>query len=301
MSTIALIAPLLLASADYPQTHASAGAQEAGAVDVVTTTDDRHNRMTVPVRIGDKGPYRFLIDTGAENTVLSTDLAARLALVPSARAKLIGVAGSQMVDTVEIDEIELGQRNYYGLLAPLLEAENIGADGIVGIDSLQGQRVLLDFRKKLIAIGDAKTLGGNRGYEIVVTARKRSGQLIMTDAKIDGVSVQVVIDTGAETSIGNLALQRSLARRRQGETTTLHGVTGHQIQANIGYASSLTINSINVNNLLIAYADAPVFTALELDKKPALLLGMRELRLFNRVAIDFSTRRVLFDLPHGVL
>jgi len=28
-----------------------------------------------------------------------------------------------------------------------------------------------------------------------------------------------------------------------------------------------------------------------------MLLGMRELRLFKRVAIDFATRKVMFDLP----
>ena len=39
------------------------------------------------------------------------------------------------------------------------------------------------------------------------------------------------------------------------------------------------------------------FAALGLDRRPALMLGIRELRLFNRVAIDFSTRKVLFDLP----
>ena len=31
-----------------------------------------------------------------------------------------------------------------------------------------------------------------------------------------------------------------------------------------------------------------------------MMLGMRELRLFKRVAIDFSSRKVMFDLPKGV-
>jgi hypothetical protein len=52
---------------------------------------------------------------------------------------------------------------------------------------------------------------------------------------------------------------------------------------------------------VIAYAGSPAFTALGLDKKPALLLGMRDLRSLDRVAIDFSTRKILFDVPAGVL
>ena len=185
------------------------------------------------------------------------------------------------------------------LIAPLLDKTHIGADGIVGIDSLQGQRVMFDFRRKLIAIDDAKNLGGNRGFEIVVTAKRRSGQLIMTDAVIDGVRTEVVIDTGAETSIGNMALQRALSRRRDQGNTTLVSVTGQQIEAKLGTARHLVIGSMTINNLLIAYTDAPPFAALDLAKRPAILLGMRDLRAFDRVAIDFATRKVLFDLPPG--
>lgn len=282
----------------FPQIHGASGAQEATDVDIVAARSDQHDRMTVAVRIADQ-PFRFLIDTGAQNTVLSIATAAQLSLVPGGRAKLIGVAGSQMVDTVEVDQIDLGRRSYYGIVAPLLEGGDIGADGIVGLDSLQDQRVLLDFGKKLMAIGDAKALGGNRGFEIVVTARRRSGQLIMTNAKIDGVETDVVIDTGAETSIGNRALQRALSRRRQHEQTTLYSVTGQQIVADIGFARRLVIGDMSLQNVQIAYADAPPFEALDLARRPAILLGMRDLRGFDRVAIDFTTRKVMFDLPPG--
>jgi hypothetical protein len=30
-------------------------------------------------------------------------------------------------------------------------------------------------------------------------------------------------------------------------------------------------------------------------------MGMSQLRLFHRVAIDFSTRRILFDMPENAL
>ena len=253
--------------------------------------------MTVPVHIADKGPFRFLIDTGAQNTVLSTALARQLSLRPSKKALLIGVAGTQEVDTVMIDQIDLGQRSFYSLLAPLLPGDDIGAQGILGLDSLQGQRVQIDFRQNLIAVDDAKALGGNKGYEIVVTARRRSGQLIMTDAVVDGIKVNVVIDTGAEYSIGNRALQTALAKKHGGGTMVLRSVTGQEITADLGYAEVLKIQDMNFGNVVIAYADAPPFEKLGLAKKPALFLGMRDMRALNRIAIDFSTRRIYFDLP----
>ena len=277
------------------------GAQQASEVDLIETGQDRHQRMTVPVSIGDAGPYEFMVDTGSEHTVLSSALAGSLGIPLGHRAKLIGVAGTETVDTVELDAITLGKRSYYALLAPLLERSDIGADGIIGLDSLQGQRVQFDFRKGLLAVADAKSLGGDRGYEIVVTARRRSGQLIMTNALIDGVRVQVVIDTGSDTSIGNRALQRQLSRSGQTGQLTLQSVTGQTIVADIGYARNLKIHDITFRNVLIAYADSPHFPLLGLDKKPALFLGMRDLRQLDRVAIDFASRKIFFDVPGSAI
>ena len=296
-----MLLPLAAMAMALPEVHGASGAQEAENTDIVAAKTDGQGRMTVPVRIGADGPFRFLIDTGSQNTVLSRSLATRLDLPATGRARLVGIAGFQSVDTVEIDQMDLGKRSYFGLLAPLLEQHDIGADGILGIDSLQDQRVLLDFKRNLMAVDDAKALGGNRGYEIVVTARRRSGQLIMTDAMMDGIKVSVVIDTGAETSIGNRALQRALSRRRASEQTTLYSVTGQNIVADVGYARKLDIDKISFANVLLAFADAPAFPALDLDKRPAMLLGMRDLRGLDRVAIDFSTRKIYFDIPRHLL
>ena len=152
-----------------------------------------------------------------------------------------------------------------------------------------------------MAIDDAKNLGGNRGFEIVVEARRRSGQLIMADARLDGIKVQVVIDTGAETSIGNLALQRALSKKHKSQTIELLSVTGDQVNADLGYGRWLEIADVRFNNVAIAFTDAPAFKALKLDTRPSLLLGMRDLRSLDRLAIDFTTRRILFDVPAGVL
>ncbi len=294
-----MLVPLVSFLVAMPILAGQDASQQAGQVDVVEIDKDQHQRMTVPVQIGSQGPFRFMIDTGAQNTVVSTGLATKLALPITGRAKVTGVAGSEMVDTVELEQVDLGTRSYYGLLAPLLERRNIGADGIIGLDSLQGQRVQIDFRQGLIAVADSKTLGGNRGYEIVVTARRKSGQLIMADATIDGIKVEVVIDTGSEISIGNPALQRKLARRGYQEEITLHSVTGQTITASMGYARTLQIDKVSFGNVMIAFADSPAFVALGLDRKPALLLGMRDLRQLDRIAIDFSSRRIYFDVPQN--
>jgi predicted aspartyl protease len=258
---------------------------------------ERDQRMTIPVHIEKSGPYDFVVDTGSQRSVVATSIAARLALKPSRRMRIVDVGGPQMVDTVEADEIGIGSRSYYGLVLPVLEDENLGAQGIVGTDNLQEQRVLIDFVQNRMAVGSPRQLGGNAGYEIVVTARRKAGQLIITQATIDGVRTAVLIDTGAVTSVGNRALQRALDHRNPSQRVTLISVTGHEIVADIGLPRRLTIGDVGIANLVVAYADSPVFPALDLEKRPALMLGMRELRLFKRVAIDFGARKILFDLP----
>ena len=287
----------LLLSAAVPPSHGASGAQEAAETEIIEVATDRTERMTVPVLIGAAGPFRFLIDTGSESTVLSTAVARQLSLAPSGRARIVSLAGIKTVDTVEIAAFSLGRTSRYGLTAPLLERANIGADGIVGIDGLQDQRVTIDFVQNLMAIDERRNIGSSKGYDIVVRARRYAGQLIMTEAKINGVTTDVVIDTGAETSVGNRALQRILARRNELQPIVLHTVTGQTVIADLVMARRLTIGNVYLENPVLAFVDSPVFRVLNLERRPALLLGMREMRAFERVAIDFPTRKVMFDLP----
>ncbi|KHK90516.1 aspartyl protease family protein [Novosphingobium malaysiense] len=257
---------------------------------------DRDMRMTVDVAVQGSGPYRFLIDTGSQRTVVSTALAGNLGLALGPRVKIVGMAGRDQVATAKVSSLDIGSQSVYGLTVPLLDDAHIGADGIIGTDSLQDQRVLLDFTKNTITIGDRHHLGGNQGYEIIVRARRRSGRLIMTNARIDGIHVNVVVDTGSSTTVGNRALQRALRDRQVGQAT-LSSVTGHTLAADMGLAKELHVDGLYIENVLIAFADAPAFAELKLDKRPAIFLGMRELRVFNRIAIDFTSRKILFDLP----
>ena len=260
---------------------------------------DYYERMTVPVTIGGEGPFRFMIDTGAQATVVTRGLSERLALKSLGQATVVGMASRRQVELVQLDGLEFAARTFDDIHAPLLEARHVGADGILGLDSLQDLRVLIDFRAGTIAVDDAEALGGDRGYEIVVRARRKLGRLIIADALIDGVKTAVVIDTGAQGNLGNPVLQKRLRAQKQEQvrSTDVHGV---DLIGNLDFVERLKIDRFELANVPVAFADGPAFAALGLDKKPALILGMRDLRLFDRVAIDFGSRTVLFDLPPDV-
>ena len=300
MRITAALLLLTLAASASAETPLVPPAAEPATSETIQGRADREQRMTIPVRIGGRGPYNFVVDTGSQRSLVASSVAAGLALPPSETLHIIDIGGRTEVATALAGELGIGRQTYRNLVMPVLLDEHIAAHGVVGTDNMQGQRVLLDFARNRLEIGDAKTLGGNRGYEIVVTARRKSGQLIITEAVIEGVTVSVIIDTGAETSIGNRALQRALSRRGQTQPIILVSVTGTEIHAELAPRGRLAIGTVTIENPLIAFADSPVFPALELDKRPAMLLGMRELRLFKRVAVDFRSRKVMFDLPTGL-
>lgn len=266
--------------------------------EIVISTADRYERMTVPVTVGGEGPFRFMIDTGSQATVVTQGLSDRLRLEIIGTATVIGMASRTPVQLVELNGLEFAARVFDNISAPLLEARHIGADGILGLDSLQDMRVVIDFRDETIAVDTAKHLGGNRGFEIVVRARRKLGRLIITDAVIDGVKTSVIIDTGAQSSIGNLALRRKLRTRDAGPSTATD-VAGGTVIGTVAIAKSLKIQTMQLSNTAITFTDSPAFDALGLGNRPALILGMGNLRLFDRVAIDFESRQVLFDLPAG--
>lgn len=286
-----------------PTANIAAEAQQgqAIAIDTIAMEIERYRRMTVPVTIMGEGPFHFMVDTGAQATVLSRELAEQLQLHDREAAMLVGMASRRQVETTMVSDFMLGERTMTIRTAALVEGQHIGgADGILGIDSLQGQRVLLDFADGRMSISDSLGSGGRGGYDIVVRAQARLGQLIIHRARIDGVDVDVIVDTGAQGSVGNLALQERLRRRRQLDDAVMTDVNGAQISGETRVARRLNLGSAQVNNMVVTFADSPTFHALDLQSRPALILGMSELRLFKRVAIDFRSRRVLFDLPGDV-
>lgn len=304
LAAIAITPPL--AAAPAPESTIapteSAVAQSSEVVpsltDQVVLTADRYRRLTVPVTIQGQGPFQFMIDTGAQATVITRTLADRLGLGDRRMATLVGMASRRETEIVGITDLQLGSRNFYIQTAPLVEAMHIGgADGILGLDSLQNQRVLFDFTEASLHVADAEEQTTNRGFDIVVKARQKLGQLIITEAMLDGVRVAVIVDTGAQGSLGNPELARRLRSARALGQTSMTDVNGQDLVGDVRMVGELALQSARLRNFAIMFADSPVFKALGLDDRPTLVLGMSELQVFKRVAIDFRTRRVLFDLP----
>ena len=257
---------------------------------------DRGLRMTLPVMIDGQGPFEFFVDTGSQSTVISRDVGRKLDLPSDGSATLVSVAKRTKVDLVQLDGLLLGSRVIDGLSAPVLDRADLGADGIIGIDSLQDFRVLLNFRDNTLAVVESEQVRRDSGFEIVVRAQTKLGRMIVTNADIDGIETVIIIDTGAQASIGNPVLQRRL-RGQVGDQVAGKDVVGARIDARFEIARDLRMGKVILPRVPIAFSDALIFKELGLRNRPAILLGMQDMRAFDRVAIDFAERKVLFDLP----
>lgn len=262
-------------------------------------TRDANERMTVAVRVRDSGPYQFLVDTGAERTVISRELAERLGLPAGSRTRIQSVAGPSMVSTVDIAALDIATRRLSVAGAPTLESAHIGADGLLGVDSLAASRVMIDFKRGVMGVTPSKApdFVAESGT-IVVEARRRHGRLMFTRAVADGANAVVVVDTGSEITIGNPALRRRLLGKHElGQPVEIETVAGEKIVGELYTVGVLDLDGVLLKRMMIAFTVSPVFAQLDLADRPALLLGMNALRGFDKVSIDFATRRVRFVLP----
>jgi predicted aspartyl protease len=302
---IVLAAALTTASALSAQPAPTS--PEPQTIDKISQAEDvrfrtePYDRMTVSVTLSGTGPYRFLVDTGADRTAISRELAAKLRLAPAASAHLHDIAGVSTVETAIIPELQFSRKGVKIDRAPLLDSVNMGADGILGTDSLRKQRIEFDFVGNTMAImPSAAPEFVNEPGSIIIEARRRNGRLIVTDATANGQRVIVVVDTGSQISIGNAALKRQLLSRAQvdhPQPVDLLSVTGAQISGEYVVLNELEMSGVKLQNLAVVFADAHTFKQLELNDRPALLLGMNALRAFKKVSIDFARRHFRVVLP----
>lgn len=266
---------------------------------------DRSDRMTVPVSINGSQTYPFIVDTGAERTVIANDLAKALKLEQGPQLKLATITGTAYTESYMIENLAMNTINVEMIEAPGLERHNLGAYGLLGIDSLEDHKVLLDFKNTKMDVLPSRRKSGlgklERGM-IVVTAKRRAGRMILSNAEVGGVRVDIILDTGAQSSMGNFALRDKLRKRDMRfdyVPVLMRSVTGDILEGDFTQVRDIAIGGVTISDLPVTFADNFAFKALNLEKKPAILLGMDAMKLFDRVLVDFANRRVGFDLPKG--
>lgn len=259
---------------------------------------DLYSRMTTPVRVQGEGPFHFVVDTGANQSVISAELAARLGLTLGPPEILNGVAGAQSTPTT-VATLSIGGRVRRDVRLFVLPDGGIGGAGMLGLDGLEGQRLVLNFREESMRI-EAPTREWAGGGAVTVRSRRRDGQLTLVDVDLAGIAVTALIDSGAQNTIGNRALQRLARARRPTDlwrNESIVSVTGQSIDAEMADLPHLRLGGMSLPVWPVAFADLHTFEMWKLTSVPAMLIGVDVLSRFERVSLDFARDEVRFTPP----
>lgn len=265
---------------------------------------DLQNRLTLETMIDGRGPYHFLVDTGADSSVIAEDVAASLGLLEGERVVVQDIVRALPESTVTLKNLSLGSIVIERLSAPVLPRRNLGADGYLGLDAIDGHRVTFDFKNQRLTLDSP---GGVSGWlsanEQIVRVDGSSGRLTAVNCTVDGVRAAAFIDSGAEMSIGNTKLfaelQKSGATYVSDDIVPVTGVTGGQAPGRITSISAVHLGPIHYVHCFLLIADLQVFDVWGLADQPALLLGMNFLKKTSSVTIDFARKELRFHLLSG--
>jgi predicted aspartyl protease len=294
-----------------PASHAEDAADELAEIMVETreprfvapTLRDQIGRIWAPVFINGRGPFRLVLDTGASNSGVTAMVALALGL-PTDRAPemlLHGVTGQATVPAIHVDSLSVGDIDIASETLPIVPDALGGAQGVLGAEGLANKRVFIDFRHDAIKITFSR--GERAGYGFVeVPFRSLRGQLIVVDAMVGHVHAKGIIDTGGQSTIGNLALRRALAASSfdfHGKPDTIQGATLEIEKGEFIATPPIQFGQVQIHDYGVTYADLYIFKQWKMTSEPAIMIGMDALGMLDTLVIDYRRHALQLKMGRG--
>lgn len=257
--------------------------------------------LRVPVWIDGRGPFSFILDTGASRTALAAHCLAELprSTRPEERVRLQTQTGSIDVPTVAIASLSTTAGAAPGLRRlPVLPRQTlVSADGLLGVDALAGNLLRIDFVEGSVDLSaSAPSRSRSRLVEVPVTFDTVGRALV--DARLGRDTVRALIDTGAQRSIaapGLGPLQPAIAGA-PGETTDpgLRGAAGPLLSASEAMLPALRIGARRwpAGPVLVAPLPAVAPPAPGVAVETLLLLGLDRLAALEWLVLDYARARL---------
>lgn len=266
---------------------------------VQTRSLDPAGRLTVQVSLNGRGPFPFLVDTGANASVISDDLASSLRLPSGLPVNLHGIAGVERVDTVAVQTVRVGRRERRNLSMSIIAGRYLKAPGLLGMDWLGEQGLTLDFAEQRMHVGARIPRADQRSVSVPVRLQ-RSG-LSLIDAHIGSGRALTFLDTGSTTTVGNAALLAAASRAgavtRDWTDIQLVSLTGQTLSGRLSALKQLTLGTMILRDVPVMFGPVHTFEYWNLTAEPALLIGVDVLRAFQSVTLDYHRGAVYFLLP----
>ena len=269
-----------------------------------STTNDTAGRAVALIRINGQGPFRFIIDTGANRSVLSQALATRLGLAHTGEGVVHSIDGAELARLVNVESLSFGALRLSGGDTPVLDGPMLdGEHGLLGVDGMAGRLLHVDFTRRCVEIYESGAQLPMQGW-LSVPARMRFGSLLMVPGEIVGVRVNVLIDTGSNISLANGRFRDAL-RGVAARSIEYHGDHAFTFGRPIVLEQSVWTPRLWLGRTVVdgvkAYVGVfHIFDLWGLRDEPTLLIGMDVLARSREMAIDYEHGVVHFrKQPRG--
>ncbi|MCU0975453.1 MAG: retroviral-like aspartic protease family protein [Steroidobacteraceae bacterium] len=270
---------------------------------VAPTLRDRIGRIWAPVLINGQGPFRLVLDTGASRSAVTTKVAESLGIPieESSRVTMHGVTGSAMAATIRADRLEVGDLLVERPQLLIVEDAFGGAEGVLATEGLKDKRITIEFRRDRIEIARSRRQPAPAGFA-TIPVQLAQARVITSDARVGPLGVKAIIDTGAQQTIGNLALRDRLLALRgtaPGREQDVIGMTGDVQSGPNAPVPSIGLGEIQINNADITFVDLHIFRHWGYVDEPVLMIGMDVLGLLDTLIIDYRRRELQVRTRRG--
>jgi predicted aspartyl protease len=266
---------------------------------VAPTLRDRIGRIWAPVLINGKGPFRLVLDTGASHSAIISRVADRLG-IPARQADSVmvrGVTGSAVVPAVRVDRLEVGDLLIQPTTLPILADVFGGAEGVLGREGMPDKRIFADFGRDRLVISHSHRERAPAGFSIV-PLKLTHGGLLSANVRVGSIWTRAIIDTGAQQTVGNLALREALTKRpsKDDVASEIIGVTLDLQRGDTVTAPPIGIGTLMLRRVRVTFADMFLFEHLEMTREPTMMLGMDVLGSFDILIIDYRMKEMQIRL-----
>jgi predicted aspartyl protease len=270
---------------------------------VAPTRRDRIGRIWAPVMIDGKGPFRLVLDTGANRSAITARTAELLGNPPSqdGSTRVTGFTGSAIVPTVHVKTMEVGDLLIGPADLPVLSDVFGGAQGVLGIEGLEGKRIYADFTHDRLEI--ARSHGERARNDFTTVPLKFVRGLLVANVMVGSVHTKAIIDTGAQGTVGNLMLRNALMRHppHNAAREDIIGVTLDVQSGEYLPAPDIDFGHLTVRGVRITFGDMYLFQHWGLTNEPALTLGMDLLGSFDVLVIDYARHELQIRMREAPL
>jgi predicted aspartyl protease len=194
-----------------------------GGVDKKSRVKSNVNALTwslveikgVPVSINDTGPFDFILDTGANVTVVKRKLLLQLNIADTKPVKIVTAAGESRHQRATVGSISVGGLSVENLEINTLDGAQTGAlggqvQGILGENFLKNCDLLIDNERQILVLDRTSSLAGTlTGERLPLSCFGRFGAAPTPDRVIVRLKVPsylekpllLLVDSGASTAV----------------------------------------------------------------------------------------------------